>query len=200
MTTYAKGDPVDYKAGPGLGGWRRGEYVDRVEYNGRVLHLVEDGSLRFTVPDSKIRAPRSTASLVKARDERRRRPSSPTTIPPRPLDGYDPPAVPAVSAPTFRPRARPVRSRSYLSWVATKPCASCSAPGPSDPHHFGPRGYGEKTDDLRAVPLCRRCHDAFHSSTPESPVGAIPPENRLATRLRLLERQVDLLLRWIAER
>lgn len=60
-----------------------------------------------------------------------------------------------------RPEA-PARADHYLAFVRELPCARCKAPPPSDPHHFGPRGVGEKCDDYRTVPLCRLCHHMAH--------------------------------------
>jgi len=52
----------------------------------------------------------------------------------------------------------------YLAFVRELSCAKCSAPPSSviDPHHYGPRGMGQKTDDYRTIPLCRVCHLEAH--------------------------------------
>lgn len=56
-----------------------------------------------------------------------------------------------------------LRSEEYLDHVRARPCCYCTAPGPSDPHHYrGVKGTGCKPSDLFTVPLCRRCHDNFH--------------------------------------
>jgi hypothetical protein len=86
--------------------------------------------------------------------------------------------------------AGPTRSRGYLDHVRAQPCAGCRAPGPSDPHHWGPRGVGMKTDDHRTVPLCRRCHDTYHQT------GSLPGMDPGTTRVLFLQRQVDLLVGW----
>lgn len=57
----------------------------------------------------------------------------------------------------------PARAPHYLAFVRGLDCVACGAPAPVDPHHFGPRGIAQKTDDYRVVPLCRRCHDAAHA-------------------------------------
>lgn len=88
------------------------------------------------------------------------------------------------------PKSRPERDEAYLAFVRDNPCCACAAPGPSDPHHYGPRGVGQKTDDYRTVPLCRRCHDEFHAR------HTVPALNPNATRIRFLEVQVELLVRW----
>lgn len=72
---------------------------------------------------------------------------------------------------------------SYLNWIRSQPCANCSAPGPSHPHHStvapvtcemcsGPprerpqakRGKGTKSHDHYAFPLCFKCHRRFHDA------------------------------------
>ncbi len=55
----------------------------------------------------------------------------------------------------------PRRSKSYLAFVRKLDCCNCGTPGPSDPHHEGKRGVGQKTSDMLVVPLCRRCHSAI---------------------------------------
>lgn len=108
------------------------------------------------------------------------------------------PAVPiaerrlATLKPVPKPRA-PTRSETFLAWVREKPCASCRMPGPSDPHHYGPRGMGQKTDDHRVVPLCRACHDHFHQH------ARLPYLDKQTTKTFLLQRQVDLLVEWLAK-
>jgi hypothetical protein len=77
--------------------------------------------------------------------------------------------------------------------VRTKPCAWCHAPGPSDPHHWGSRGVGQKTDDFRTLPLCRKHHDEFHAR------GMIG-ENKAGTIETFLRAQVDLLVEWLRQR
>lgn len=57
--------------------------------------------------------------------------------------------------------ATTARAPHYLAFVRELPCARCGS-GPCDPHHWGPRGVGQKTDDYRVVPLCRPCHLAAH--------------------------------------
>lgn len=63
----------------------------------------------------------------------------------------------------FRPDS-PARAPHYLAFVRELPCARCGAPptGVIDPHHFGPRGVGQKCDDYRTIPLCRPCHLTAH--------------------------------------
>ncbi|MFW6031678.1 MAG: hypothetical protein ACOC9T_03720 [Myxococcota bacterium] len=97
-------------------------------------------------------------------------------------------------APVARPKPpKPTRSRAYLDYVRSHPCCNprCGAPGPSDPHHYGPRGYGQKTDDHRCVPLCRPCHRAWDAK------HALPGLEAGESRELMYRTQVDLLVRWI---
>jgi hypothetical protein len=66
----------------------------------------------------------------------------------------------------------------------------CCRPAPSDPHHVGRRGVGQKTDDYRTVPLCRRCHDEFHATGMLRGVGGV--------REHFFRKQIDLLVEWIS--
>lgn len=84
------------------------------------------------------------------------------------------------------------RNEPYLDFVRKHPCMNCHADGPSDPHHFGPRGIATKTSDLRTVPLCRRCHDEFHNSG-----GWSIDVSRDETEKRIYRRQVELLIEWM---
>lgn len=52
----------------------------------------------------------------------------------------------------------PDRDSQYLAYIRAMACCYCSAPAPSDPHHVGREGMGQKVHDYRCVPLCRSCH------------------------------------------
>jgi hypothetical protein len=58
-----------------------------------------------------------------------------------------------------RVHTRPERSEQYMAHVRAKACCHCVADAPSDPHHLGREGLGQKVHDYRCVPLCRKCHD-----------------------------------------
>lgn len=90
-----------------------------------------------------------------------------------------------------RPRAR-FRCPVYLAYVRARPCCACGLPGPSDPHHAGPRGVGQTADDCTAVPLCRPCHRHVTDT------NALPGLTLEYSRVRLLEAQVQLLSEWVA--
>ncbi len=87
------------------------------------------------------------------------------------------------------PRA-PYRSGPYLAFVRARECCSCSAPGPSDPHHTGSRGVGQKADDYSCVPLCRRCHAQVTDHY------TLPGRDRAEVALLFLRVQVALLSEW----
>lgn len=82
-------------------------------------------------------------------------------------------AVALLSSRRSRPHLdRPARSRRYLDFVGEQPCCCCGVDAPSDPHHAGRRGVGQKATDYSAVPLCRRCHDGLHAGNDPRPAEA----------------------------
>jgi len=82
----------------------------------------------------------------------------------------------------------PQKREKHLELVRSRPCCVCSSPAPSDAHHYGRRGVGQKADDWQTVPLCRRCHDGWHAQ------GYCPPFNREETVEQFLRAQVALLM------
>lgn len=101
-------------------------------------------------------------------------------------------AVDEILRPVPKP-PKPDRDRGYLVYVREHPCCACTAPAPSDPHHYGPRGMGQKTDDYRTVPLCRGCHDCFHQHGFVARFEAEADAVQL-TRVLFLQTQVDLMI------
>lgn len=91
-----------------------------------------------------------------------------------------------------RPRSR-FRSPVYLAAVRAQPCCSCGAAAPSDPHHHGARGVGQRADDYATVPLCRRCHDVVTDT------NVLPGRTREETTIIILRAQVALLSQWAAD-
>lgn len=88
-------------------------------------------------------------------------------------------------------KSNPERNEPYLAFIRNKPCLGCGQPGPSDPHHFGPRGIATKTSDFRTVPLCRKCHDDFHRT------GLLHGEpTRVETERCIYRKQLDQLIEW----
>lgn len=81
------------------------------------------------------------------------------------LPRYLPKKHPATGKAIATPSREPERSLRYMEFIRELPCASCSAPPRSDPHHVGRQGMGQKVDDFRCVPLCRRCHDMAERGT-----------------------------------
>ncbi len=67
-----------------------------------------------------------------------------------------------------RPRKRrktPVSGSdaAYRAYILTQPCVICRRHGfrqcaPTEGHHYGPRGLGQKVPDRRLLPLCTPHH------------------------------------------
>lgn len=62
------------------------------------------------------------------------------------------------------PKPKTYRSKKYLAFTRSRPCAICGMPD-SDPHHVKDKnsGMGIKGSDLSAVPLCRVHHSQIDS-------------------------------------
>lgn len=50
---------------------------------------------------------------------------------------------------------------AYLEWLHGLTCMVCNR-RPVEAHHYGPRGYGTKAPDRRAIPLCVEHHQWPH--------------------------------------
>ena len=62
--------------------------------------------------------------------------------------------------------ARRPRDHAYMAWVKSLPCVGPfphQCQGPSEAHHAGVRGLGQRAEDSTAIPLCRNAHHAWHS-------------------------------------
>src|SRR5262249_26307210 len=63
-------------------------------------------------------------------------------------------------------KMKPARNPKYLAWIRTLPCLVCGSRVGVEASHTGPRGLGQKSADLNAVPLCYRHHrtgnDSYH--------------------------------------
>ena len=79
----------------------------------------------------------------------------------------------------------------YLAFVRAHACCACVHGTPIEAHHFGPRGVGLKADDFHAVPLCARCHRAFHDR------GSLPNLTRTETERDFWRAQSVLHVEWI---
>lgn len=83
------------------------------------------------------------------------------------------------------------KAPSYLAFMREQECCWCRRPGPSDPHHFGKRGTGQKADDYHTVPLCRACHEYFHAR------GTFRGAMREEAALRIWHVQAVLMATWM---
>ena|SRR3990167_3848994 len=67
-------------------------------------------------------------------------------------------------------KRNPTRSKIYLDFVRSLPCAACYATDNSDPHHGIDMGLipgvGTTETDIFAIPLCRGCHARLHDDVP----------------------------------
>lgn len=71
-----------------------------------------------------------------------------------------PQAFQLAPAPIYRGK-KPIRSAQYLRFVKGFGRCACGSCRLVDPAHTGAHAYGRKACDLRVLPLCRKCHDAF---------------------------------------
>ena len=58
-----------------------------------------------------------------------------------------------------------LKDKKYLRWVSTQPCILC-CDHPCQAHHLTfamPRGFGLKSGDQWAIPLCRVHHHQLHT-------------------------------------
>jgi hypothetical protein len=56
---------------------------------------------------------------------------------------------------------KPVRNPDYTRFIKRLPCANCLRTWNVDPCHTGAHGMGQKSCDLKTIPLCRTCHQEF---------------------------------------
>ena len=65
---------------------------------------------------------------------------------------------------------KPPRSRAYLAWIRSLPCAICGETRGIEASHTGPHGIGQKSSDYSAIPLCDKHHrtasDSYHKLGP----------------------------------
>lgn len=75
------------------------------------------------------------------------------------------PAVKRVEPKKIRKARGPARSSPFLAFVRTQPCLVPGCREPSEAHHWGRRGMGQKCADWESVPLCHFHHvECWHLS------------------------------------
>lgn len=101
------------------------------------------------------------------------------------------------AAPALAPIARavekaqsPIACPAYLAWVRGMSCCRCNAPAPSDPHHEGRRGVGQKVHDTMTVPLCRSCHRQY---TDTNRLPGLSAEDS-KTKLQMVQRELLIMV------
>jgi len=66
--------------------------------------------------------------------------------------------------------SKPVRDAGYLRFIRSLPCACCGSRRGIESAHQGPRGLGQRSSDLSAIPLCQEHHrtgpKAYHRLGP----------------------------------
>lgn len=120
------------------------------------------------------------------------------TLTPDPMPPMRPTASPSTIAQppaimVSQPKEQRMVCEPFLAYVRTLPCCNCAAPSPSDPHHEGPRGVGQKTHDVLAVPLCRPCH-RIYTDTNRLPDGQGRQRSRADTLVVLRTTQRNIFL------
>ena len=70
------------------------------------------------------------------------------------------------SGPLYR-ASKPVRDPAYLRFIRALPCVACLRTWSVEAAHTGAHGIGQKSCDLKTIPLCRRCHPAFDAEPRE---------------------------------
>jgi hypothetical protein len=56
---------------------------------------------------------------------------------------------------------KPIRNPAYRRFVKRFACIGCGATRGIDPMHTGSHGLSQKGCDMKVLPGCRKCHDAF---------------------------------------
>lgn len=142
LMPYTEGQDVEVKVGGSLGRWVPGTVVGESLVDDRhTEYLVLANGAETHFREREIRRPRNVqvggramAAVKKAKPKRNDQAST---------------------------GRGPLRFPEYRRWVKTKPCLFCFA-NVVDPHHYGPKGLGQTTDDTRLTPVCRQAHDALH--------------------------------------
>lgn len=91
----------------------------------------------------------------------------------------------------------PLRFPKFKAWVKKEPCIFCQQAA-DDPHHYGPKGMGQTTDDSRIVPVCRKGHDACHARRPDELCAfALRGVSWLEVEAHIYRKQVDLITEYL---
>lgn len=68
-----------------------------------------------------------------------------------------------INSPSLTLLPRPGRNKAYRAWIRKQPCAISGKAWNIDFAHTGPRGLGQKANDLDGVPLNREVHRQYHA-------------------------------------
>jgi hypothetical protein len=83
-------------------------------------------------------------------------------------------------ASTLKRFRRPVKDRSYESFIRRFPCVACGSARRIEAAHIGPRGLSQKASSFTVLPLCAACHQEGN--------GAL---HKLGTERFQIERGID---------
>lgn len=175
---YVPGQAVEVKVGGSLGRWASGTvvHVDGGCCGQRATYHVQVEGRAAEVSDRQLRRPRRVDAAI--------------SVPP-------PRSKPKRNDQVVIGRG-PLRFPEFRRWVKTKPCIFCSRKA-DDPHHYGPKGTGQTTDDTRLTPVCRQAHDALHHRRLDELCGEtlVAAEHWVQMEAYIYRRQVDLLTEYL---
>jgi hypothetical protein len=167
------------------------------------LRVVEGGAYRTPARCAAPAVESTAAESLQAASPERPRPwapppvAAPPPIPqPRPGTVVSRAAVAPVELRAVPKPALPDRDPRFLAFVREHACCGCDSSGDVDAHHWarrGQKGLATKPSDFSTVPLCRRCHDMWHTT------GELPRMNGPQSKFWFLAKQVDLLIAWVHE-
>ena len=138
---FAVGDEVEVKVGGSLGRWVPGVVAGVCGY-GRAAAFTVKGFGEENFGASRLRRPRGKVVAATSSAARPRKPRARKDV--------------------VEIGRGPLRFPEFRKWVKTRPCIFCHMKA-DDPHHYGPKGTGQTTDDTRLTPVCRTAHDALHA-------------------------------------
>jgi len=94
----------------------------------------------------------------------------------------------------FLGRSKRKRCPEYREWTRQQVCANVDPEHhnlDAEPHHYGPRGMGQKAPDWYMVPLCRKCHQHFHDT------GTLPGDSHDQLKLHMKAWVAENFLSWL---
>lgn len=163
MADHTKGQTVQVRTGPGrwvsaeVSGFTTRGHVKAI-IDGRERHFPPD---RVRVPATVVlRRPAEVPTSDEADSYERARERSAGTVP-APLRAV--------------PKAKAIRSASYLEFVRQHPCCCCGQTAAIEAHHIVTGGMGRKASDRLTAPLTAEHHSHWHQH------GYLPGRDRIGS-------------------